>query len=88
MTKHEEEVYRKLAAKKRAEQRAEKAFWVEVDKRRDEVREHVLEDIAKDYDATPAELIQWIQSDRQVEYGRRNIPHEHSLDIFAELQKK
>ncbi len=65
--------------------RAEKAFWAEVEERREEVASRIrvsdrFEEICQTYGADTeeqkAKLYQHIVSDRQVSYYRANIAHD------------
>ena len=82
-----------LEAKAKAIRRAEKAFWVEVEERLDEVKRRFdvsdkFEDICRTYDAYTDDekeaLYKHLVSDTQVNYYKRNIrkPEESAASSF------
>ncbi len=77
MNKREEERLNALLAKKEAEEKADKEFFKQVKKRKDEVLkvlkvdsyyEDRLDSIAKKYGCTKIELLEYIETDRQINY--------------------
>lgn len=81
MTKKEQERLNALLLKKEAEEKADKEFFAKVRKRKDEVMkvlkidtyyEDRLNEIAEKYGCSKIDLLEYISTDRQINYYRRN----------------
>jgi alpha-galactosidase/6-phospho-beta-glucosidase family protein len=81
MNKREEQRLNELLAKKEAEEKADKEFFKQVKKRKDEVLKVLKVDISNDYEnrlkktadkygCTIVELLDYIETERQVSYYR------------------
>lgn len=77
MTKREQERLNALLLKKEAEEKADKEFFAKVRKRKDEVMkvlkidtyyEDRIKQIAVKYGCTEMELLDYIETDRQINY--------------------
>ena len=82
MNKREEQRLNELLAKKEAEERADKEFFKQVKKRKDEVLkvlkvdsyyEDRLKRIADKYGCTSIELLEYIETERQINYYKNHL---------------
>ncbi|MBQ1171414.1 MAG: hypothetical protein IIX48_02270 [Lachnospiraceae bacterium] len=80
MTNREEELLRKLQAKKKREQRQEQSFWQTVDEKIDEVRAYVLRDILEKYGTNYDVWMKHITSGQQIDYFKKY--HSNAQGIF------
>ena len=82
MNKRYEQSSNELLAKKEAEEKADKEFFKQVKKRKDEVLKVLKVDISNDYEnrlkktadkygCTIVELLDYIETDRQISYYRK-----------------
>lgn len=80
MTTSELQMLKNLQAKQKRVQRAEMEFWRHVEEEKSDILSRLLSDVVAKYGCTIDELIDYIKSDRQVEYYRRT----HHVDEITD----